>query len=115
MTLSKDELSKIIAENYDNLIVVKFSAPWCGPCHAIAPLFKKLCTNKKLQCLNIDIDESPDIAEDFNISSIPAFKFIKKAKIVDSFIGADANKLKTLIVKHLKEKGGKKEKKEKTK
>lgn len=54
------------------LTLVKFGAPWCGPCRAIAPLLERLATeHPKVSIVDIDIDQAPDLAARFAIRSIP--------------------------------------------
>ncbi|CAF2046684.1 unnamed protein product [Brassica napus] len=84
------------------LVVVDFTASWCGPCRFIAPFFADLA--KKLPnviFLKVDIDELKSVASDWAIESMPTFMFMKEGKIVDKVVGAKKDELQSTIAKHL--------------
>lgn len=81
-------------------VIVKYSAQWCGPCKMIAPIFEALAADPKYRhttFISVDIDESPDIAEAYDISSMPTFQLFKKGQLGGSFSGASKEKLEKLI------------------
>ena len=60
------------------LVVVDFTATWCGPCKRIAPDFEKLgADNKDIIIYKVDVDEHSEVAEKNGISAMPTFKFFK--------------------------------------
>eukprot|EP01113_Clastostelium_recurvatum_P015538 TRINITY_DN1868_c0_g1_i1.p1 TRINITY_DN1868_c0_g1~~TRINITY_DN1868_c0_g1_i1.p1 ORF type:complete len:105 (-),score=37.46 TRINITY_DN1868_c0_g1_i1:230-544(-) len=81
---NKAEYDALLSKN--DLVIVDFSATWCGPCKMIAPKFSEF-SNKygNVAFLHVDIDEVPDFTE---ISGVPTFYFIKKGEIVQNFSGA---------------------------
>ncbi|XP_058451659.1 thioredoxin-2-like [Malaya genurostris] len=86
----------------DKLVVVDFFATWCGPCKAIAPRLEE-CQNKyadKIVVVKVDVDECEDLAARYNISSMPTFLFIKGKSVLDTFSGANSEKLEAYIKKH---------------
>lgn len=48
-----------------------FTAAWCGPCRMMAPMISELSNQYSIS--KIDIDQDPDMAERYNVRSIPTF------------------------------------------
>eukprot|EP00553_Chaetoceros_curvisetus_P000485 CAMPEP_0204616128 /NCGR_PEP_ID=MMETSP0717-20131115/3447_1 /ASSEMBLY_ACC=CAM_ASM_000666 /TAXON_ID=230516 /ORGANISM="Chaetoceros curvisetus" /LENGTH=164 /DNA_ID=CAMNT_0051629259 /DNA_START=109 /DNA_END=600 /DNA_ORIENTATION=+ len=93
----EDILMKASAEG--KLVVIDFSAVWCGPCKMIAPLYHELSEMSEFSnivFLKVDVDENPDTAMKFQVSAMPTFLFIKSGQVVDKMMGANPAKLKDL-------------------
>ena len=73
----------------DTLLVADFSATWCGPCKALAPILDEVGVEMagKANVVKIDVDESEDLAFEFGIRSVPTVLFFKNGQIVDKFVG----------------------------
>jgi putative thioredoxin len=71
-------------------VVVDLWAEWCGPCKTLGPILEKVIgeTNGAVELAKVDTDTNPQIAQAFNVQSIPAVFAIDKGKIVDQFVGA---------------------------
>ncbi|MDD6154954.1 MAG: thioredoxin [Eubacteriales bacterium] len=69
--------------------VVDFSATWCGPCHMMAPVLDKLSDDMagKMDFFNMDVDENPDMASRFGITSIPCLIIFQDGKEVKRSVG----------------------------
>lgn len=90
------------AASNDQLVVIDFTASWCGPCKMIAPLFKELSEQRTdVVFLKVDVDENPETAAKFSVSAMPTFLFIKKGEVVDRLMGANAQRLQELIEEHV--------------
>eukprot|EP00300_Choanocystis_sp_HF-7_P040647 c7146_g1_i1.p2 GENE.c7146_g1_i1~~c7146_g1_i1.p2 ORF type:complete len:110 (-),score=23.66 c7146_g1_i1:83-412(-) len=82
-------------EEFDNevstgLVVVDFSAAWCGPCKRIAPKFEELASSGRIAAkfLKVDVDECEEVASRYDIRSIPTFLFFKNgSKQPNDFAG----------------------------
>ncbi|KAK4151540.1 thioredoxin-like protein [Chaetomidium leptoderma] len=75
---SLEALNTLTATN--KYLILDFTAQWCPPCKAIAPLFTKLATQHtiadKLAFAKVDVDEAQDIAKQFGITAMPTFLFL---------------------------------------
>ena len=81
-----------------NLIIIDFSATWCGPCQEVKPYFKELSTMYK-DCifLSVDVDESEELSSFFEIENLPTFAFIKHENIFHKMTGCQPELLKNKI------------------
>ncbi|KDP38568.1 hypothetical protein JCGZ_04493 [Jatropha curcas] len=86
------------------LIVVDFTATWCGPCRFITPILQDLAKKMPhVTFLKVDVDELRTVAEDWAVEAMPTFMFLKEGKIVDKVVGAKKEELQMTIVKHATE------------
>lgn len=71
-------------------VLVDFSATWCQPCRAIAPLVNQLAGEYegRVKVTAVDIDESPAVAQKFQIRGVPTLLVIKGGKVVGQQVGA---------------------------
>ncbi|XP_041820423.1 thioredoxin [Chelmon rostratus] len=89
---SLEEFKSILAKAGDKLVVVDFSATWCGPCKQIGPIFEQhsgLPENKNVIFLKVDVDEADDVSGHCKISCMPTFQFYKNGEKVFEFSGAN--------------------------
>ncbi|MFQ3612723.1 MAG: thioredoxin domain-containing protein, partial [Cyanobacteriota bacterium] len=73
----------------DRLIMVKYTAPTCGPCHALKPILNKIVDEfpDKLHVVDIDIEKDPEIAEAGGVTGTPTVQFFKDKAMVAQLIG----------------------------
>jgi len=74
----------------EQLTVVDFWAPWCGPCLAIGPTIEALAKeyDGKVKIGKINVDENPNVSINYGVTSIPCILFIKNGQVVDKQVGA---------------------------
>ena len=62
--------------------IIDFYATWCGPCTKLHPILEKLGQSDDYDIIKIDIDESPAIADKYNISAVPTLIIYKNGKAI---------------------------------
>ena len=85
--LTTDEFDTMISGN--DIVVVDFWAPWCGPCRSFAPIFEKVAeSNTDARFVKINTDEEQSLAMHFGIRSIPTLMIFREQVIVFQQPGA---------------------------
>ena len=87
-------LRKLYHES-DRLIVVKYSAPTCGPCHTLKPILSKVIDefDGKVHYVEIDIEADPEIADNAGVTGTPTVQFFKEKGLVDQVRGVKQKSL----------------------
>lgn len=73
----------------EELALVQFWAPWCGPCKMQTPVLERLQESYegKIKFVKVNVDENQSLSSQFGIMSIPNMIVLDKGKVVDNFIG----------------------------
>ncbi|XP_004238750.1 thioredoxin H2-like [Solanum lycopersicum] len=88
-------------KNTNKLIVIDFTATWCGPCKYMEPVLNDFAAKyTDVEFVKIDVDELDDVAQEYGVQAMPTFVLIKKGKVVDKIVGADKDGLQKKIQKH---------------
>ncbi|XP_024974393.1 thioredoxin H2 [Cynara cardunculus var. scolymus] len=83
------------------LMVVDFSATWCGPCKMLEPFLRSLASKyEDVEFIKIDVDELKDVAQQFSVNAMPTLVLLKQGKEVERIIGAKKDELEKKILKH---------------
>ncbi|XP_070286191.1 thioredoxin domain-containing protein 8 [Myotis yumanensis] len=116
----ENEFKTLLKSAGCKLVVIEFSAKWCGPCKKMCPIVHAMSMHyQNVVFANVDVDDSRDLAQSCNVRVIPTFQLFKQTKKVTlfsrikraiccyrsgverkpifEFCGADASKLETKI------------------
>jgi thioredoxin 1 len=76
--------------NSDKTILVDFWAEWCGPCRAVSPILDAIGAEHadKITVMKLNVDDNPQTAAKYQITSIPAMKVYRGGEVVKTVIGA---------------------------
>jgi len=92
--LSSDKFSEFISDKKSKLVIIDFFADWCGPCVMMAPVFERLASrNPSVKFGKVNVDDNGDLANEYEVSSIPCLVFFKDGKEVDRIVGSLAEDL----------------------
>ncbi|MFT4123008.1 MAG: thioredoxin [Microbacteriaceae bacterium] len=71
-------------------ILVDFWAEWCGPCRAVSPILDQIAAEHadKITIVKLNVDDNPQTAVKYQITSIPAMKVFRGGEVVKTVIGA---------------------------
>lgn len=86
----------ITKENFDEYVIkserpvlVDFWAPWCGPCRMVGPIVDEIAQERTdISVCKINVDEQPELAQRYNVMTIPTLLVFKNGKISSTKVGA---------------------------
>ncbi|MBM3345202.1 MAG: thioredoxin [Betaproteobacteria bacterium] len=85
--LTKDNFESVVTGN--DMVIVDFWAPWCGPCRAFAPTFEASSEkHSDVVFAKVNTEDQPELAGAFNIRSIPTLMFFREKVILYAEAGA---------------------------
>jgi thioredoxin 1 len=86
--ITKNNFEKEVI-NSDKPVLLDFWASWCGPCRMVGPIVEQVAeeTINTAKVGKINVDEEPELAQAFNIMSIPTLVVLKQGKVVQSAVG----------------------------
>ena len=91
MNVSAESFETAVIERSRELpVIVDFWAPWCGPCHALAPVLEQEVERRggAVELVKVNVDDSPELASRYAVSGIPSVKAFSDGAVVNQFVGA---------------------------
>ena len=72
------------------LTAAKFTAEWCAPCHALAPIFDAVAVARSAEArfVEVDADASPQASIRFGVRGLPTILFFRNGEVVSRLVGA---------------------------
>ncbi len=87
ISITKMNFEQIIAT--DKPVLIDFYADWCGPCRMVSPIVDEIAEeNSQYVVGKINVDNEPELAQAFAVSSIPMLAVIKNGKLTNQAVGA---------------------------
>ena len=85
--INKNNFSQEVL-NSDRPVLLDFWADWCGPCRMLSPIVDEIAQEREdIKVCKINVDEEPELANQFQVMSIPALFVLKNGQIVAQSLG----------------------------
>jgi thioredoxin 1 len=91
--IQESEFDTLLRE--EKVLVVDFTASWCGPCRLVSPLMEQLANEYKdrAKVVKVDVDNNKPIFKKYGLRSIPAVLVFKDGELAEKIIGVSAYEL----------------------
>lgn len=87
ISVNKNNIGEI--KNSEKLVLLDFFATWCGPCRMVSPIVDEIAEeNPQYLVGKINVDDEPELAAEFGVSSIPMLVVMKNGEIINQSVGA---------------------------
>ena len=99
--LNVNEFDTNVLEN-DGIVLVDFSATWCGPCKMQKPVLEELEDEVDFDIYSVDVDDNPTLAGKYNVNAVPSMMLFKGGVLKNTLVGFQAKEVILEEVEKLK-------------
>lgn len=88
LKITKDNFNQEVVES-DKPVLLDFWASWCGPCKMVGPIVEQVAeeTIDTVKVGKVNVDEEPELAQQFRVMSIPTLVVMRDGKVVETSVG----------------------------
>lgn len=79
--------TEVVQRSYEKPVLVDFFAQWCGPCQMLKPILEQLAQEYDIVVAKVDIDQNPELAQDYGVQGVPDVRIALDGQINDGFVG----------------------------
>jgi putative thioredoxin len=79
---------EVIRRSDEQPVIVDFWADWCQPCKVLTPVLEEAVKDRNVALAKVDVEANKSLADEYDISGIPAVKAFKNGRVVSEFVGA---------------------------
>lgn len=99
--INTSEFDTHVLEN-DGIVLVDFSATWCGPCKMQKPVLEEMESEVDFDIYSVDVDQSPELAGRYNVNAVPSMMLFKGGVLKNTLVGFQAKEVILSEVEKLK-------------
>ena len=100
--IESNRFNEVVGRSH-RIVLIEFFAPWCGPCRSLTRTIREIASEfaGRIEVYKVNIDAEPDLAEQFDASSVPTVVFLRNGRELGRFFGAVPKRRLVSVVSRL--------------
>lgn len=90
--IQSNDFKELVLDS-EGIVLVDFSATWCGPCKMQTPVLEDISNSVTYPIYSVDVDKSPDIASKYNVNAVPSLMLFKNGTLKQTLVGFQAKEV----------------------